>query len=310
MEGEAQMYPDEIFLGLDLYSILIIVGCILAIAYLRIFSGKVGLSNNVYNVTLFSGAAAIIGGYALSVVVQAIYNWIESGKFELNRNTGATFYGGLVCGAAIFFIIYFGVGHFMCKKKENLRQLRLITDIAAGAIAIAHAFGRIGCLMAGCCYGKETESWIGVYNVSLGHKTVPVQLFESVFLMCLFVLFTIRLVKKKTYNLPMYMVFYGIWRFFIEYARDDDRGATIVRFLSPSQLTAVFMVIGGIILFFVLKKAVAKEKERAAMEEIEAQDLKIDEADIREERESENNEAEIGEETEKDVKTEDNKTDE
>ena len=46
------------------------------------------------------------------------------------------------------------------------------------------------------------------------------------------------------------MMLYGIWRFVIEFFRSDDRGATIVKFLSPSQLIAILMVVGAVGLFF------------------------------------------------------------
>ena len=49
---------------------------------------------------------------------------------------------------------------------------------------------------------------------------------------------------------------YAVWRFFIEYLRADDRGATVVSFLSPSQLTAVllFAVGAGLYLWGLLRE--------------------------------------------------------
>ena len=62
------------------------------------------------------------------------------------------------------------------------------------------------------------------------------------------------------------MAGYGIWRFFIEYLRGDERGASLIKFLSPSQLTAVILIIGGAALFYIQyrlnrRKAVAHESE-------------------------------------------------
>jgi prolipoprotein diacylglyceryltransferase len=48
--------------------------------------------------------------------------------------------------------------------------------------------------------------------------------------------------------MPIYMLGYGAWRFLIEYARADDRGETIVSFLSPSQLFALLLMLGGVAL--------------------------------------------------------------
>jgi prolipoprotein diacylglyceryltransferase len=58
-----------------------------------------------------------------------------------------------------------------------------------------------------------------------------------------------RFISRRPYNMPIYMVGYGIWRFLIEYLRGDERGAGLVSFLSPSQLTAVLLIIGGAVLF-------------------------------------------------------------
>ncbi|MBQ7375811.1 MAG: prolipoprotein diacylglyceryl transferase, partial [Clostridia bacterium] len=61
------------------------------------------------------------------------------------------------------------------------------------------------------------------------------------------------------------MAIYGVWRFVIEYFRSDDRGSTLVSFLSPSQFIAVLMIIGSVALFFgqraIMKKNAAKKVE-------------------------------------------------
>ena len=71
------------------------------------------------------------------------------------------------------------------------------------------------------------------------------QLFEAIFLFALFGYLTWRLIKKKRNNLAVYMMAYGVWRFLAEYMRADDRGATVVKFLSPSQLTAIVLFLLG-----------------------------------------------------------------
>ena len=59
------------------------------------------------------------------------------------------------------------------------------------------------------------------------------------------------------------MIIYGVWRFFVEYLRNDYRGTTFVSTLTPSQLTALIMIIGGIALIsvfrFIMKKRAEKE---------------------------------------------------
>ena len=180
----------------------------------------------------------------------------------MNNGTGATFYGGLIGGAVCFLSIYFGIGALMFKDKIHIKNFFCVTDIAAAAIAVAHAFGRLGCLMAGCCHGVETDAWYGVYFVYPQIKAVPVQLYESIFLFALFGFFWFRIVKKQSCNLPLYMMLYGVWRFVVEFFRADDRGATIVSFLTPSQLIAVLMVIGSVALFFGERYLEKKQKAK------------------------------------------------
>ena len=258
------MYPYEIFLGLDLYTILLLLACISSFIFLRIVSNRIGMKDKVYNISIACGVVAIITGYGLSVVAQAFYNYLSNGVFKISQSTGATFYGGLLGGAAIFIGLYFILGKIFCKEGEHKKQFLLLTDAAAASIAIAHSIGRIGCFFAGCCYGIETDSWLGVKFPDLPNKVYPTQLFESAFLLALFIFLTIRLLKKKTYNMAAYMVFYGIWRFLIEYLRGDSRGASPIPFLTPSQFTAVIVIAGGILVFFVTRYFTKKREAEAA----------------------------------------------
>ncbi len=197
---------------------------------------------------------------------QAFYNIGKYGEFRLDTQTGATFYGGLIGGAASFLLIYFIVGHFVFRENhEHLRQFWHLADIAAICISVAHGIGRIGCLMAGCCHGAVTDKWYGIYMVSKQIKVVPIQLFEALVLFAICALCVYRLIKGKRDNLPLYMIVYGVWRFFIEYARTDYRGTTLVSFLTPSQLTAVVMVLGGIALLIVRRVRFAEKNDESVV---------------------------------------------
>ena len=149
-----------------------------------------------------------------------------------------------------------------------------VSSCAAASIAVAHACGRVGCLMAGCCHGDVTDKWYGIYmHGSEGYaKYIPIQLFEAIFLFSLFAVLVILVLRKKTFNLPLYMITYGAWRFFIEYARADDRGSTIVSFLSPSQLIAVLMILSGVGLLVFERYYTKKRKQQIAREAEEIAD--------------------------------------
>lgn len=261
------MYPKEIFPGIDLYVIMLCVAAIAAIFVFRFLADKGALSANLQNLCLFNAVASIMVGYYSAVLFQAVYNIPKYGEFRIDSRTGATFYGGLIGGAAFFLLVYFIVGRFIFKKdREHIRELLCITDIAAPCIAIAHGFGRIGCLMVGCCHGAETDAWYGIYMSAINKRVVPIQLYEAIVLFALFGFFLYRVLRGKTYNLPLYMASYGVWRFVIEYARDDYRGYTFVEFLTPSQLTALLMIAGAVVLF-VFERMIVKKRERSASDE-------------------------------------------
>ena len=190
-------------------------------------------------------------GYGCAVLLQAFYNFMAGGRFEITESTGATFYGGLIGGTVLFIVIYFVVGHFLFKDKYHKSHLRTASDIAPACICIAHGFGRLGCLMAGCCYGAKCDAWYCIEMVNLGYKVVPVQLFEAIYLIGLSIVFLLLFKKGKKYLMPVYMIAYALWRFVAEILRNDYRGETVVDFLTPSQFVSVLLLAGGLILWAV-----------------------------------------------------------
>ena len=129
------------------------------------------------------------------------------------------------------------------------------------AVALGQAFGRIGCFLAGCCYGIETDSAFAVVFPENGHSPagvplVPTQLVMSAldFLHCIALCVFLAKGKRRTHGqaLGLYFVFYSIGRFLVEFIRGDaERGH--VGPLSTSQFIAIFMLIFGLIMFFLPK---------------------------------------------------------
>ena len=247
------MYPYELFLGLDLYSILMTVGVIVCMVFIRLMADRRGLRARFQNLLLFFTVAAVVLGYGAAVLTQGLSNIAALGRFEITQSTGATFYGGLIGGTAVFIIGYFIVGRFLFRDGYHVRNFRLISDIAPACITVAHGFGRLGCLMAGCCHGAPTDAWYGIPMFINGAsqpavRVVPVQLFEALFLFALSGILLWLFLKGKKYEMPAYMLTYGVWRFIAEYLRNDYRGQTFVDFWSPSQLVSVVLIAGGILL--------------------------------------------------------------
>lgn len=291
------MYPYKIFLGLDLYSIFMLLGVIACLVCIRVLSDHRKMVATWQNLVLFNAVLAVILGYGSAVVFQAFYNFMESGAFEIANNTGATFYGGLIGGTALFIIVYFVVGGFLFRDGYHKRHFRAVSDMAAPCIAIAHGFGRLGCLMAGCCHGARTDAWFGIPMNIPGDgtadmvKVVPVQLYEAVFLLALGTFTFLLFWEGKKYLLPLYMAAYGFWRFIAENLRADHRGETIVDFWSPSQLISVLLLAGAVVLF-VIEWQIDKRKAAETPDSEEVADASDDQP-----------EAQMAEETQEEVES-------
>ena len=167
---------------------------------------------------------------------------------------GFVFYGALIGGLG-------GVAIYALIKKLPFFSL---TDYFIPALVIGHAFGRIGCFFAGCCYGMECETPISVVFPSggaapAGVPLLPTQLMESAFLFLLCAFLVWRLTKKKPFGTVSgwYMVLYGAWRFAIEFFRSDERG--FVGQLSTSQFISIFVLLGGVALLLLVKIGALKK---------------------------------------------------
>lgn len=241
------MYPNVTFLSLDLYAWFLVLGAVAAIVIARVLADKKQIPAKLQNICYLIAALSIVSGYGFAVLFQAVYNFCSRGVFEINRETGATFYGGLIGGGAVFLVLYFTLVKKLCGNTVT-EQLNSVTGIAACAVTLGHSIGRIGCLMAGCCYGIETDSWIGIYLPAIDARVIPTQLIEAVFLFLLFLALCVLLFRTKINGFAVYLVAYGVFRFTIEFWRGDDRGSFLGAFLSPSQIWSIVFILTGIVL--------------------------------------------------------------
>lgn len=164
------------------------------------------------------------------------------------------FFGGLI-GGLIIAIIYMKI-----KKLPIWKYL----DILVLGVPIAHAFGRIGCFMAGCCFGAPSDlPWAVTFTdpkcfVSpeyLGIPLHPVQLYESFGLLILFIiLMVIRKYKQFDGQLIcLYGMIYPVLRYSLETIRNDPRGFIFNGMFSTSQFISIFIFITALIVYIIMK---------------------------------------------------------
>ena len=246
------MLPD---IGFDVYPILIVVGFVIDFILLDIYFKKIGIQKGVS--TNIQIALTISGffGIVFAILFQNLYDFIENPS-TYKWTWAMTFFGGLIGGTSVFFLIY-----FLFLKKKNPPFLSPLMNLAGVGVPLAHGLGRIGCFLDGCCYGKPTDSIWGIKFTTTETKVYPTNLYEAIFLLLLALIIGIlvfyRVIK---HSFPIYMISYGIFRFFVEFLRGDHRGSLIPN-LSPSQFWAILMFVGGVIyLILILIKSRKKQQ--------------------------------------------------
>lgn len=257
------MYPYKVIFGMGFYEIFLIIAMLSALFIADKLGIKRGFSVKLQKLVIVASVMAIILGIVGAALFQAVYDWIKTGVFNA-FGSGLTFYGGFIFGVLTFLAVWFGGSRLIGIGDEAIKRTGHMADIAACIIPLAHAFGRLGCFFAGCCHGAETDAWYGV--MMGGVKVVPLQLFEAIFLFALsaslFVILFKRGDKKSFPLLPVYGIVYGVWRFIVEYFRGDDRGMTIVSWLTPSQLIALLLICVGVGYFVIWYLKREKEMEQ------------------------------------------------
>lgn len=258
------MHPQPLFylfgnedMGVYAYGICMAVGIIACFAFLMFTMWYKKFNEDATDKILLIGIVGTGIGLLSAAFFQDIYNAVERGYWK--SFSGLTFIGGLIGGVASFLAVwnlyvYVVAPRAKIKFFQNHMNAGLsdaLPFIPIG-IAIAHAFGRFGCFWAGCCYGVEATDGVWGLPCKEGSSTlvVPTQLYEMFFLIALAAVMALLYFKFKfNYNFGVYAIAYGIWRFVLEFFRDDDRGALILG-LQPSQFWSIIMVVAGIGYFF------------------------------------------------------------
>jgi len=184
---------------------------------------------------------------------------IQNPRILLDISDGFVVYGGII-GGLLTVVVY-------CKRKKL--PIFSYMDHLFPSVALAQGFGRIGCFLAGCCYGNETS---GSCYIMFSHSDfapngihlIPTQLISSgLDFLNYFVLILLAKRNKVSGRIAaFYLIFYSAGRFVIEFFRGDlIRGS--VGALSTSQFISIFVAALGVVMLVLLGKKgnSAKEEE-------------------------------------------------
>lgn len=190
------------------------------------------------------GCALVCGSVMYTLVTYSfsqIVALLRQGEFQALFG-GIVFYGGLIGGI---------VGAVLGIRVAKC-DLSLVEHAVVPFIPLGHGIGRIGCLMAGCCYGFPYEGFGAVYypnavsGLSPEQGYFPVQPLESLLNVgiCMILLKIEKHCRKPLTLLFAYLSLYGITRFGLEFLRGDAiRGAYGA--LSTSQWVSVALCVAS-----------------------------------------------------------------
>ena len=173
--------------------------------------------------------------------------WTEI--FMVQRG-GLVYYGGLI-GAALACLLF-----------ARIKQLPLwkLADILAPSIALGYVFGRIGCLLNGCCYGRVCNlPW--AIHFPPGHETYPngvhpTEVYDSLLNLLLYAALA-WLYRRKKFDgqvFAVYLLCYALTRSFVEMFRGDYTSAHLHDGLTPAHLISIGIFAAGLALIRLLPR--------------------------------------------------------
>ena len=257
------------------YGLMIGIGALLAIFVSEWRAKRRGLDGELVFSAAVWGLLAGLLGAKLTFIISNIKLLFTNPSYVLGTN-GFTVYGGVVLGII--------VGGLIVKRKKV--DVPVYLDLVIPQIALAQGFGRIGCFLAGCCYGKPTDSHFGVvFPVEAiapsGIPHIPTQLISAAGDFLIFAILLLlsnfatdylkvrkgeeelldkdAVTKKLRLFQPlsmsgMYLILYGIGRFAIEFLRADPR-RTALGLTSNQYVSIVFVIAGLALIFYGYKRA-------------------------------------------------------
>ena len=248
------------------YGVLLAAAYLLGLQFAIVRGRRRGLDpNRTMDLGIWIIISALVGAKLLLLVVEwdtFTRDWRE--LLTLARS-GGVFYGGLIAAVAV--ALWYLRRHHM--------PMWTVTDAFAPGIALGHVIGRLGCLFAGCCFGRQTDvPWAITFRNEYAAQNVgtplnvplhPTQLYEAG--AELLILAILLATERKGRPFPGrtfwgYMFMYGISRFVIEFYRGDARG--LVGALSTSQFVSVLIIPISLVMLYLLSRRTTPEPKVAA----------------------------------------------
>jgi phosphatidylglycerol:prolipoprotein diacylglycerol transferase len=258
---DEHVYPELFKLGpftIYTYGVLLAASYLLGLRLAMWRAKKWGLDpNRVLDLGIYIIIAALVGAKLLLLIVDFDQFKNPSDLLNLAR-LGGVFYGGLLLAVGVAF--WYIARHRM--------PFWTTCDVFAPGIALGHVTGRLGCLAAGCCYGKPTDvPWAVVFTNPLAAANVgtplgiplhPTQVYEAgASLIILVVLLATERRGRRFAGRTFwaYMFLYAVSRYIIEIYRGDPRGTVFGLFSTSQFISIVLGPLSLVMLFWLSRRA-------------------------------------------------------
>ncbi len=252
--GPIEIFGRSFNPALNTYGILVALGFLagLYLAGRRAHRYRIP-TQSVYDLGIWLIVGAFLGAKVLLILVDP--EAFLRNPAGIIRSFGV-FFGGFL-GAVVAAIWFFS------RRRINVFDGG---DLLAPSIALGHGIGRLGCFAAGCCYGAPTDGPLAVTfsdiqanaftGVPLGVPIHPTQLYEAgaEFALCLFLLW---FAPRRTFRGQVFFTWlglYSVFRFLVEFLRDDPRGFLFDGLLSTSQFLGLLLLPAAAIALLVLRR--------------------------------------------------------
>jgi phosphatidylglycerol:prolipoprotein diacylglycerol transferase len=274
------------------YGIMVALGLLAAI----VLGGRENQRIRLMTPELFEKVALWTVLWGL-IVSRLFYVFTDLGRFMDKPSSimaiwegGLVFYGGPI-GSVLYLTYHYVIrrsgpreGTQVATYKEGWQRMLRFFDLGAPMLALAHAFGRLGCLCAGCCYGAAHDGSFALHYpegspawIAGGIGRYPIPLVESGIEALVFLwLMNLRL-KKRFHGQVMlhYVMIYPAARFVLVLFRGDAVRGYVARLSTPgihealgldpslplmlttSQFISILVVATSIVLIYVGKRAAA-----------------------------------------------------
>ena len=223
--------------GIRSYAVVAAIGFLALYGHLEVAGRRRGFGRwFAADVTVGIVLSGLFGARVVYVVTNLSEFGHDIGTMMSFHTGGLVFYGGIL-GGGLFIWVY---------SRVHRKDFVALLDWVVSGVPLFHALARIGCLLSGCCMGKETSGWPSIY-VRGAHRH-PTQVYE-VGLNAIIYLLLLRVARYGVAGRvsACYLIFYGGGRFFVEFVRESATPFALG--LSLSQVLSIGIVLTGIVVY-------------------------------------------------------------